>query len=134
MFFLDIKSIINTAKKPVIAKQRAMPYRHIAFNPNGLLVVLSNGEINFRKNLPVKEHKIKVISKLEKNRWITEVVIPFSDVSLDGLKKREKIYMNIIRVSSRKIYKKERMGIETLVPFTTVHELERLAEFKLENF
>jgi len=117
-----------------IAKQRALPYRHIAFNPKGQIVVLSNGEINFRKNLPVKEHKIKVISKVEKDRWISEVAIPFSDISLDGLKKGEKIYMNIIRISSVKIYKKERMGIETLVPFTTVHELERLAEFKLENF
>lgn len=117
-----------------IAKQRAMPYRHIAFNPEGLIVVLSNGEINFRRNLPVKEHHIKVISKVEKDKWISKIAIPFSDISLDGLKKGEKIYINIIRVSSRKIAKTGKLGIDTLVPFTTVHELERLAGFELENF
>lgn len=116
-----------------VAKSRGIPYRQIAFNPNGLIVLLSHGEINFRKNVEIKEHNIEVLPILEKDRWISIVKIPLKDISIDGVKKVEKFYMNIVRVSSGKINKKGKIGIETLVPYSSVHQLERLAEVRLEN-
>jgi len=116
-----------------VAKQRGLPYRQISFNPKGLIVILSQGEINFRRNVEIKEHGIEVFPVLEKNRWVSLVKIPLKDVSLEGYKKGEKLYLNIVRVSSGKVNKKNTLGIDTLVPFSSVHQLERLAELKLED-
>ncbi|MCM8786337.1 MAG: DUF4838 domain-containing protein, partial [Candidatus Omnitrophica bacterium] len=115
-----------------VAKSRGMPYRQIAFNHKGLIVLLSHGEINFRKNVEIHQHNIEVLPIIEKDKWISIVKIPLKDISIDGLKPQEKLYMNIVRVSSGKINKTGKIGIETLVPYSSVHQLERLAEIKFD--
>ncbi|HPP12832.1 MAG TPA: hypothetical protein PKW42_08885, partial [bacterium] len=91
------------------------------------------GEINFRRNVTIEEHGVKVWPQVEKNCWTSVVKIPLKDVSLEGYKPGEKLYLNIVRVSSGKVNRKNTLGIETLVPFSSVHQLERLAEVRLEN-
>ncbi|MCM8768652.1 MAG: DUF4838 domain-containing protein [Candidatus Omnitrophica bacterium] len=116
-----------------VAKQRGLPYRQISFSPKGLIVVLSHGEINFRRNVTISEHGIEVWSVPVGDRWSSVIKIPFKDLALEGYKPGEKVYLNIVRVSSGKINKKGTLDIETLVPFSSVHQLERLAELRLAN-
>jgi len=116
-----------------VAKTRGVPYRQIAFNSKGLIVVLSQGEINFRRNYEIKDHKIEVLPVIEKDKWISIVKIPLKDILFERIKTDDTIYLNIVRVSSGGINKTGSLGIETLVPYSSVHQLERLAEVKFEK-
>ena len=118
------------------AKKRKPPYRQIAFNHKGTIVVLSQGEIEDKRNYEIKTHGVEVIPIIEKDKWISIVKIPLKDVVLEGVKPDETIYMNIIRVASLAISKSkgaDPVSVETLIPYSNVHQPERFAEVKFEK-
>ncbi len=117
-----------------VAAQRAEPFRQYAFGPTGLTVALSHGEVNWRKNVAVDgKGGMKVASDTSaKDKWIGRAAWPLKEVLPGGAEPGKNIYMNVIRVSSPAI-SGAGIGIDTWVSFCTVHDVDRLAEIKLEK-
>lgn len=67
------------------------------------------------------------------DRWVTRLVMPLAGLVQNGVAPGDKVYLNVIRVSSPQIAGAPKMGIDTWVPFCTVHEVDRLAEIQLEK-
>ncbi|MCX7599729.1 MAG: DUF4838 domain-containing protein [Armatimonadetes bacterium] len=114
------------------AAQRDLPYRQFAVGPTGLAVALSHGEVNWRTNVPIEPAPVRVVSDtLAADRWVSRLAIPLAEVIAGGVTTGGKLYMNIIRVASGAISGTGGLGISALVPYTTVHEVDRLAEVRL---
>jgi len=115
-----------------VAAQRAQPYRLFAVSPSAQVVGLSFGEVNWRQNVRVEGHGIKAVSNVSPpDNWTVRLAIPFQDAVPGGLKPGGKLYLNIIRVASSQISGEPRLGIDTWVPFCTVHDVDRLAQITL---
>ena len=109
-------------------------YRQYSFGPTGLSVFLANGEINFANNVHIEIKNAKVVSDTKSSdKWITKLSLPFSEMLPGGIKEGDKFYLNIIRVISPELSKKYPFEIETLVPYTTVHQTNRMAEIIMEK-
>ena len=117
------------------ARQRGLPYRQYALGPTGLTVALSHGEVNWRMNVPVDDKGgMQVVSDTRApDKWVSCAMFPLDKIVPEGLKPGEKIYMNIVRVSSPAISGKSPYGADTWVSFSTVHEMDRLAEITLSK-
>jgi len=118
-----------------VAAQRGQPYRQYAVNPQALTRTLSHGEVNWRRNVVMEGLGLKAVTDVSaKNKWVTRLSIPLAKVVPGGVKPGGKIFLNVIRVSNPKIAPKgSRIGIDTWVSFCTVHEVDRLAEIRLEK-
>jgi hypothetical protein len=114
-----------------IASQCALPYRQFAIGPTGRIVALSHGEINFRTNVPLEGHGVTASTEMQGHAWVTRIRVPFSAISAKGVKPGDTVYLNIIRVTSPAITKGP-LGIDSWVPYTTVHEIDRLGGVTLE--
>lgn len=114
------------------AAQRDLPYRQFAVGPTGLAVALSHGEVNWRMNVPIEPPPIRVVSDTSApDRWVCRLSIPLAEIVAGGTAPGGRFYMNIIRVASGAISGTGGFGISALVPYTTVHEVDRLAEITL---
>ncbi len=117
-----------------IAKQRALPYRQYAVGPTGIVAALSHGEVNWRMNVRMEDHGIKTVSDTSSpDRWVTRMAVPLGSVVAGGVLPGEKLYLNVIRVSSPSLKGGSPLGIDTWVSFCTVHEVDRLAEITLQE-
>lgn len=115
-----------------IAAQRAQPYRLFAVSPSAQVVGLSFGEVNWRQSVRIEEHGVKAVSDVSSpDKWTVRLAIPFRDAVPAGVKQDGSLYLNIIRVASSQVSGEPRLGIDTWVPFCTVHDVDRLAEIKL---
>ncbi|MBI4028715.1 MAG: DUF4838 domain-containing protein [Verrucomicrobia bacterium] len=115
-----------------VAAQRAQPYRQFAIGPAGQAVCLSYGEVNWQQGTPMKGLGLKVVSDTAANdRWIARVAIPLENVVPGGIEAGGKFFLNIARVTSPQLAGSGAMSIDIWVPFTTVHEVDRLAEITL---
>jgi hypothetical protein len=116
-----------------VAGQRAIPYRQYAVGPSGLVVALAHGEVNFRMNVELENHGAKAVSDTKApDRWVTRLVLPLKSVLPGGCAPGSKVYLNVVRVSSSAIAGGEGLGIDTWVPYCSVHDVDRLAEIGLE--
>ena len=114
------------------AAQRDLPYRQFAVGPTGLAVALSHGEVNWRMNVPIEPVPVRVVSDTSvPGRWVSRLSIPLAELVAGGAKPGGKVYLNVVRVASGAISATGGFGISTLVPYTTVHEVDRLAEVRL---
>jgi hypothetical protein len=117
-----------------IGKQRGVPYRQYAVSPAPKIVALTHGEVNFRKNVSIDNPGIKAVSLKEKDKWVLRLAMPLKTMVAGGVKPDGTLYMNVLRVSNPNLSNvKFRYEISTWVSHCTVHEVERLAELKLEK-
>jgi hypothetical protein len=117
-----------------IAGQRALPYRQYAVGPSGMVAALSHGEVNWRMNVKMEDHGIKAASDTSApDKWVTRLAMPLANVVANGVAPGGKLYMNVIRVTSPELKGSPGFGIDTWVPFCTVHEVDRLAEITLDQ-
>jgi hypothetical protein len=116
-----------------VAAQRGLPYRQYAANPMGVTTALSHGEVNFRRNVAMDRHSMKVAcDTTAADRWVTRFRWRLSDIILGGVKPGGTFYLNVVRVTSPGLRgAADTTGIAAWVPFTRVHEVTRLAELKL---
>jgi hypothetical protein len=116
-----------------VAAQRGLPYRQYAASPTGVTTALSHGEVNFRRNVAMDSHSLKVVcDTTAADRWVTRFSWRLSDIILGGTKPGGTFYLNVIRVTSPGLRgKTDTTGIAAWVPFTRVHEVTRLAELTL---
>jgi hypothetical protein len=116
-----------------VAGQRALPYRQYAIGPTGLIVALSDGEVNFRRNVPLEDHGIRAQSDTgAPNRWTVRMALPLASVIAGGVRPGGTLYLNILRISSPAINGTGALGLDTWVSHCTVHEVDRLGEVALE--
>lgn len=115
-----------------VAGHRALPYRQICFGPTELLNILSHGEVNWRTNVPMQGYGVKITSDKQPDKWVSRVVLPLTSITATGIAPTGTFYMNIIRVTSPALTGSGSLGIDTWVPYCTVHEVDRLAEITLE--
>lgn len=116
-----------------VARQRKVPYRQYAVGPTGLTVALSHGEVDGKVNVPIEDYEIKVQNDTTApDKWVARIALPLAGILPDGIAPGDKFYMNIIRVSGPAITGTG-LGIDTWVPYCSVHDLDRLAEVTLEK-
>ena len=114
-----------------LSTHRGRPYRQFLIGPTGMVKVLLNGEVNWRMHVPLEEHGVRAAADTTApDRWTTRIAIPLKEVVPGGAKPGATIYMNVIRVTGPAITGTG-LGIDTWVPHTTVHELDRAAAVTL---
>ncbi len=115
-----------------LAAQRAVPYRQYAWGPTGMLKVLSHGEVNFRRNVPMENPGARVVSDTTRPAlWTSAIALPLDKMLPAPVKPGDTVYLNILRISSPALAKTPRLGIDSWVSFCTVHEVDRLAAVTL---
>jgi len=116
-----------------VAAQRGLPYRQYAVSSAGVTTALSHGEVNFRRNVVMDQHSMRVASDATApDRWVTRLSWKLGDLIAGGVTPGGKVYLNVIRVTSPGLRgKADTTGIAAWVPFTRVHEVTRLAELTL---
>lgn len=115
-----------------VAGQRGMPYRQYAVGPTGLQVALSHGEVNFRTNVPLDNPGVRAsCDKTAPDRWVTRLALPLDQVIPGGVKPGGKLYLNVLRVTCPALSGTGGLGLDTWVSYSTVHEVDRLAEVTL---
>jgi len=116
-----------------VARKRELPYRQYSSNPKGLTVSLSHGEVNFRRNVPIKDAPFKVVSDTSAaDKWVTRMVWPMAEIVPGGIKPGGTFYLNVIRVWNLPMRTGDGSGIDAWAPFTKVHQVARLPELTLE--
>ncbi|MFA5203109.1 MAG: DUF4838 domain-containing protein [Lentisphaeria bacterium] len=114
-----------------VAKDRALPYRQFAINPHGLLAATTNGEVNFRMNVPIMDHGIRVISDASApDRWVTRAVLPFASLTPAGVAAGNPFYLNLARVTSPQLTGGA-FGVDTWVAYSKLGDVDRLAQVML---
>lgn len=114
--------------------ERKISYRQFASGPSGLLVPFCHGEEKGVMNVKIENSGVRVVADTTApDRWVQRVAIPLSSVARGGVLPGEKVYLNIIRVTSPTIAARPdgRFGIDSWVAYTTVHDTSRLAEITL---
>ncbi len=115
-----------------VAAQRGQPYRQYAWNPAGLKVALSHGEVNFRRNVPLDPPFTVVSDATAPDRWVSRLAVPLAEVVSGGAKPGGRLYLNVIRVWALPGQTPDHSGIDAWGPFTKVHDLSRAPELRLE--
>ena len=150
-FYLELTEDCDTAKLFIspeifavdtwelyIAGQEGLPYRHYASGPDGRMKGLSNGEVNWRQNVPATEsgpeaYGAKCVSdRTSPTRWIQRFAFPLDNLIERPLKPGDVFYANFVRVVNDQL----RNGgtvIQPVVPCTSVHTTDRLGRITLQN-
>ena len=121
-----------------MARQEALPYRHYASSPDGRMTAASNGEVNWRRNVPATESGLpcygaKVASdRTAPDRWVQRFAFPFDTMLDKPVAPGETVYLNCISVLNPKL-----RGAGTLIqgvtPCTTVHITDRMGKVTLKK-
>ena len=121
------------------ARQEALPYRHYASSPDGRIMGASNGEVNWRMNVPATEsgppaYGAKVVSdRSDPHLWRQRFAFPLDTMLDKPVKSGETIYLNCISVLNPKITKgRTKNFILAVTPATTVHITDRMGKVSLE--
>lgn len=122
------------------ACQEAPPYRHYASSPDGRMVAFSNGEVNWRMNVPATEsgppcYGAKVKSdRTNAHLWRQMFAFPLDKMLDKPVKPGEFIHLNGIAVLNPKITKGRTANyILAITPATTVHITDRMGKITLEK-
>ena len=122
------------------AWQEALPYRHYASSPDGRIMGASNGEVNWRMNVPATEsgppaYGAKVVSdRSEPHLWRQRFAFPLDTMLDKPVRPGETIFLNCVSVLNPKVTKgKAKSYILTVTPATTVHVTDRMGKVTLEN-
>lgn len=122
------------------ARQEAPPYRHYASSPDGRMTAASNGEVNWRMNVPATEsgpiaYGAKVMSdRTNPHLWRQFFAFPLDTMLDKPVKPGETIFLNCITVLNPKITKgKASNFILSVTPATTVHVTDRMGRVALED-
>ncbi|MDD5707880.1 MAG: DUF4838 domain-containing protein [Kiritimatiellae bacterium] len=111
---------------------RGTPYRQFLVGPTGRAGAVLNGEVNWQMYVRFPEHGVKVVADTSApDKWVSRIAIPLKNLVPGGAKAGDTVYINVVRVSGPAI-SGAGWGIDTWVPFTTVHELDRAAEIVLQ--
>lgn len=117
-----------------IAKEKGAAYRQFAVGPRGQLVALRYGEDPGKASTEIESHGILAVSDTSApDRWTVRLAIPLSTLVKGGFKPGETIFANINRVASPSICGVEPYIIDNWVPFTSVHNNDRMGEIHLEK-
>jgi hypothetical protein len=138
--FCDPKKLTTAGKvfpcddwEVFVAGQRGMPYRQYAVGPTGQIVAMADGEVNWRMNVEIPDHGLRVASDTAAaDRWTVRMAIPLKTAIAGGVASGGKVYLNVVRVSSPAIGGGDGLGLDTLVSFCSVHDVDRLAAVTLE--
>ena len=115
-----------------ISNQRDRPLRQYAISPTGKLVVLSQGEVNMRENVPMPNTGVKTWSKVTgTDRWVTRAAIPMRTGLPKAVRPGDKVYMNVNRVSGPRPGVNELYGVYSWVSYMAIHEADRMVEITL---
>lgn len=110
-----------------ISPRKGLPYWQYAISPAGQVAGIEYKEVNFIKtSTPLKKPAVKVVSATDaSDKWTVRLAFPLAGMMDDKIKKGDKFFLNIIRVS-------EGLKIDSLTSFTTVHTTDRMAEATLQ--
>ncbi|MDD5708459.1 MAG: DUF4838 domain-containing protein, partial [Kiritimatiellae bacterium] len=104
--------------------QLGTSYRQIVAGPDGRTVLLQD-----RAHVSPQPAGVRALSdKTSPDRWVTRLAIPLQELVPAGAESGDKIYLNIMRCSSAAL----KGSIDTWVSYTTVHEVDHLAEVTLQ--
>ncbi|MCC6579412.1 MAG: DUF4838 domain-containing protein [Phycisphaeraceae bacterium] len=113
------------------ARLSELPYRHFSVGPAGEIIALTYGEVNWQMHRPYPDHGITASSDASQpGLWVIRLAIPLTSLAADGITPGSSFHMNIVRVTSPAVAGGD-AGIESFVPFSRVHEVDRLALFNL---
>ena len=149
-FYLELSQFVDTSKlhsspgifshdtwELFVARQEAIPYRHYASSPDGRMVAASNGEVNWRRNVPASEsgdptYGAKVASDTSApDVWRQRFAFPLKGF-LDGpVAPGGSFYMNCVRVTGDNLTEKKCTNILGVTPCTTVHITDRMGKVTL---
>jgi len=153
-FYLELMQRCDSAKLVVspqifcvdtweffIAGQETLPYRHYYSGPDGRINAMSNGEVNWRQNVPSTEsgpaaYGAKCVSdRSQGDRWIQRFAFRLDNTIERPLKPGDAFYANFIRVTSDRCGCKNPgdSAVQTVVPCSTVHTTDRLGRISLEK-
>ena len=123
------------------ANSRSNPYRHFMAFSGGKkkFEAILQGEVSWQRDVPFADHHIRNDVMFPDAK--TEVILlamPLDEIVPGGnkLKPGKKFYMNAVRVTPAGLTPQEDRvgagyGIDTLVPYCGLWEIDRLAEFTL---
>ena len=122
------------------ARQEAPPYRHYASSPDGRISAASNGEVNWRMNVPATEsgpnaYGAKVVSdRTDPHLWRQRVALPLDAMLDKPVNPGDTIFLNCVTVLNPKISKGRADNfILAVTPATTVHTTDRMGRVILEK-
>ena len=122
------------------ARQEALPYRHYASSPDGRMTAASNGEVNWRMNVPATEsgpecYGAKVVSdRTNPQLWRQFFAFPLDTMLDKPVAPGDTIYLNCVSALNPKLTKgKSANFILTVTPATTVHITDRMGKVTLEK-
>ncbi len=120
------------------ACQEAPPYRHYASSPDGRMLANSNGEVNWRMNVPATEsgppcYGAKVKSdRTNPHLWRQMFAFPLDTMLDKPVKPGQSIHLNCVSVLNHKITKgRTANAILAVTPATTVHVTDRMGKVTL---
>lgn len=151
-FYLELAEGCETAKLVVspqifcvdtwelfIAGQEALPYRHYYSGPDGRIGASSNGEVNWRQNVPATEsgpaaYGAKCVSdRSDPGKWVQRFAFRLDNLIDHPLKPGDTFYANFVRVVCQALRFNGDNYIQTVVPCSTVHTTDRLGSILLED-
>ncbi len=120
------------------ALQEAPPYRHYASSPDGRMTGASNGEVNWRMNVPATEsgppsYGAKVVSdRTDPHLWRQRFAFPLDKMLDKPVAPGDTIFLNCVSVLNPKVTKgKASNYILTVTSATTVHVTDRMGRVTL---
>ena len=123
----------------LFATERAQPYRYYITAPDGRILALSFGEINWRQRVAAAESGDETFKAKAKNdttsfadRWVARFSFPLDWAASSPVRPGDTLYLNVARVMNGKLCDVPTYAVFTLTPYTTVHTADRTAAVKLE--
>ena len=125
----------------LFATERAQPYRYYITAPDGRILALSYGEVNWRQNVAAAESgdptfraKAKNDTSSFKDRWVARYAFPLDWAASSPVKPGGTLFMNVARVMNGRLCDSVRdYAVFTLTPYTAVHTTDRTASVRLED-
>ena len=153
-FYLELTLELDTSKCKIapgifpcdtwelfLARDEALPYRHYASNPAGKMTASSNGEVNWRRNVPASESGDPTFGAratgdiTAKDKWVQRFAFPLDRMLDKPLAAGDSFHLNCMTVLG-KGHVPERRGhvfIYGVTPVTTVHDVDRMGSVRLEK-
>lgn len=112
-------------------------YRQYAFGPTGLTVLVTHGEVNFRKNvrleLPTGVKSVRMRS--DENQWIQRIALPLDAMLPVPLRPGDVFYLSSFRSAGPAVCGRKDWthAISAMVSHSVLHDPYRMAEIRLEK-